>query len=160
MELLPLWQLHCIFFFWLFVPSLVSNALKVWETDFCPSPFENPKNPWILSFSDIFRQQDWYFYLYLVSLEFSDLSYRSASKNSIFTRLFSFWQILLLFVFVSFTIVKCDTCRGGITADAISRLMLGPMDTGGTGEGWCVGIRTPKYSRTHDLPRFRALVRR
>ena len=26
-------------------------------------------------------------------------------------------------------------CHGGITADAIDRLMLGPMDAGGTGEG-------------------------
>ena len=51
-------------------------------------------------------------------------------------------------------------CRGGITEDAIDRLTLGPMDTGGTGEGWRIGIHTSKYSKTHDLPRFRALVRR
>ena len=28
-------------------------------------------------------------------------------------------------------------CRGGITADAIGWLMLGPMDAGGTGEECC-----------------------
>ena len=51
-------------------------------------------------------------------------------------------------------------CRRGETTDAIGRLMLGPMDPGDTGEGLCVGKHTDTHTHTHDLPRFRALVRR
>ena len=51
-------------------------------------------------------------------------------------------------------------CRGGITADAIGWLKLGPMDAGGTGEGYCANERMQNHTNTQGLPRFRALVRR
>ena len=50
--------------------------------------------------------------------------------------------------------------RGGVTADAIGWLEIGPMDSGGTGEGLYVGIRTQRTQTHTVLPRFRALVRR
>ena len=39
-------------------------------------------------------------------------------------------------------------CRRGEQTDAMGWLMLGPMDTVGTGEGLCVGLRTQR-TRTH-----------
>ena len=38
--------------------------------------------------------------------------------------------------------------RRGEQTDAIGWLKLGPIDAGGTGEGWCVGLRT-RNTRTH-----------
>ena len=58
------------------------------------------------------------------------------------------WQSLLL--------IQCQLrdfllscCRGGTQTDAIGRLILGPMDAGGTGEGRCVWRRTRKDTNTH-----------
>ena len=51
-------------------------------------------------------------------------------------------------------------CRGGVTADAIGWLMLGPMDAGGTGEGARKSEHIQNADEHKDLPRFRALVRR
>ena len=50
-------------------------------------------------------------------------------------------------------------CRGGNTEDAIGWLMLGLMDAGGTGEGYCATernwiIRTHKESIGEDFKRF------
>ena len=52
------------------------------------------------------------------------------------------------------------SCRGGFTADAIGWLKLGPMDAGGTGEGYHAKERMQDHTNTQGLPRFRALVRR
>ena len=38
-------------------------------------------------------------------------------------------------------------CRGGITADAIGWLMLGPMDVGGTGEGFCANEQIQDHTK-------------
>ena len=38
--------------------------------------------------------------------------------------------------------------RRGEQTDAMGRLMLGPMDADGTGEGLCVGIHTNSHTHT------------
>ena len=43
---------------------------------------------------------------------------------------------------------KRHPCRGGNTADAMGWLILGPMDAGGTGEGYCAEERK-WIKRTH-----------
>src|SRR5664279_5007995 len=40
-------------------------------------------------------------------------------------------------------------CRGGVTADAMGWLMLGPMDAGGAGEGRCAKEHTRKNTSTY-----------
>ena len=49
-------------------------------------------------------------------------------------------------------------CRGGVTADAMGWLELGPMDAGGTGEGARKSERIQHTDEHERLPRFRALV--
>ena len=50
-------------------------------------------------------------------------------------------------------------CRGGVTADAMGWLELGPMDAGGTGEGARKSERMQHTDKHEGLPRFKALVR-
>ena len=41
-------------------------------------------------------------------------------------------------------------CRHGEQTDAWGRLKLGPMDTGGTGEEWCVELHTRSKAHTRS----------
>ena len=98
-----------LYLFFLFsVPSLASNALKVRSVvsqsrngilSFNVRKSKNSQN--FIFFSEIFRQRDWYFYLSFFSFDFSDLSYRSASKNSIFTECSDSDRFCFYFVFIS-----------------------------------------------------------
>ena len=53
-------------------------------------------------------------------------------------------------IFVGYAENSHAYCRGGNTADAIGWLMLGPMDAGGTGEGYCATVRI-WIIRTHTI---------
>ena len=51
-------------------------------------------------------------------------------------------------------------CHGGVTADVMGWLKLGPMDAGGTEEGAHKSEHMQNIDEHESLPRFRALVRR
>ena len=70
------------------------------EIEFCPLLFENLKILWILTFSKkkLDSKTNTFIYISLV-FYFSDLSYRSASKNSIFTDCSDFDRFCLYFAF-------------------------------------------------------------